>query len=58
MCMRSMGRSEGLGWGGWLLILIGVLILGGAIALAVYGSFVRPAQQEVEQVLSNDRFPR
>jgi hypothetical protein len=40
------------------LILIAVLILAGAIALAVYGSFVRPAQQEVEQVLSNDRFPR
>ena len=55
--MRRMGQPEGLGWGTWLLILVAVLILASAIALAVYGSSVRPAQHEVEQVLSNDRFP-
>jgi Sec-independent protein translocase protein TatA len=52
-----MGQSDGLGWGTWLLILVAVLILIGAITLAVFGSSVRPAQHEVEQVLSNDRFP-
>jgi hypothetical protein len=52
-----MGRSEGLGAGGWLLILIGVLVLAGAVALSVYGGSVRPQQHEFEQVISNDRFP-
>lgn len=55
--MRSMGRSDGLGIGAWLLILIGILVLTGAVALTVYGSSVHPEQHEVEQVLSNDRFP-
>ena len=49
-------RSEGLGVGAWLLILAGILILVGAVALTVYGGSVRPAQHEVEQVLPNDRF--
>jgi hypothetical protein len=52
-----MGRSDGLGWGVWLLILVGVLILAGMIALTVYGGTVSPVQHEVEQVLPNDRFP-
>lgn len=55
--MRGMGRSDGLGLGAWLLILVGILILVGAIALTVYGGSVRPAQHEVEQVIPNDRFP-
>jgi Sec-independent protein translocase protein TatA len=52
-----MGRSDGLGVGAWLLILVGILVLAGAVALTVYGGSVRPAQHEVEQVISNDRFP-
>jgi len=55
--MRSLGRSDGLGLGTWLLILVAVLILAGATVLAVYGSSIRPVQHEVEQVVSNDRFP-
>jgi hypothetical protein len=55
--MRGMGRSEGLGVGAWLLIVVGILILAGAVALAVYGGSIRPQQHEVEQVISNDRFP-
>ncbi len=55
--MRSMGRSDGLGWGAWLLILVGVLLLAGVVALTVYGGTVHPVRHEVEQVLSNDRFP-
>ena len=54
----SMARSEGMGWGVWLLILVGVLVVAGVIALTVYGGTVTPQQHEVEQVLSNDRFPR
>jgi hypothetical protein len=55
--MRSMGRSDGLGFGVWLAILVAVLVVGGSIALAVYGSAVKPVQHEVEQVVPNDRFP-
>ena len=55
--MRNYGRSDGLGAGTWMAILAGILILAGAVTLAVYGGKVHPAQHEVEQVLSNDRFP-
>jgi hypothetical protein len=55
--MRGMGRSEGLGRGVWLLILVAVLVLTGVIALTVYGGTVSPRQHEVEQVIPNDRFP-
>lgn len=55
---NSMARSEGMGWGTWLLILVVVLIVGSGIALTIYGGTVSPKQHEVEQVLSNDRFPR
>jgi hypothetical protein len=54
----SMARSEGMGWGSWLLILVVVLIVGSGIALTIYGGTVTPQQHQVEQVLSNDRFPR
>ena len=55
--MRGIGRSDGLGWGTWLAILVGILVLAGAVALIVYGGSGRPVQHEVEQVLSHDRFP-
>lgn len=55
--MRGVGRSDGLGWGTWLLILVGILVLAGAVALTIYGGSVRPVQHEVEQVLANDKFP-
>jgi flagellar basal body-associated protein FliL len=55
--MRSMGRSEGSGWGIWLLILVVILVLAGMIAMTVYGGMVSPQQHEVEQVIPNDRFP-
>jgi hypothetical protein len=55
--MRGIGRSDGLGVGAWLLILIGIVILVAAAALTVYGGSFRPAQHEVEQVVANDRFP-
>lgn len=52
----SIGRSEGLGWGVWLVVVIVVLVIAGAVALAVYGGHVSPQQHQVEQVLPNDRF--
>ncbi len=55
--MRSMGRTDGLGWGVWLLILVGVLVVAGIVALTVYGGTVHPQQHDVEQVIPNDRFP-
>jgi len=53
----SMARSEGIGWGVWLLILVGIVLVAGFVALTIYGGTVSPQQQQVEQVLSNDRFP-
>ena len=54
----SMSRSEGMGWGVWLLILLAVLIVVGVVAATIYGGTVSPQQHQVEQVLPNDRFPR
>jgi hypothetical protein len=56
--MRNYGRSDGPGLMVWASILAVILVLIGAVALAIYGGSVRPAQHEVEQVLSNDRFAR
>jgi len=53
----SMSRSEGMGWGTWLLILIAVVLVAGFIALTIYGGTVSPQQHQVEQVVPNDRFP-
>lgn len=55
--MRNMGRSEGMGWGGWVAAIVGLVVILGAAALAVYGGTVRPQQHQVQQVLPNDRFP-
>ena len=55
--MRSMGRSEGMGLGGWIAVMAGVLVVSAAAFLAIYGGTVRPQQHEVQQVLPNDRFP-
>jgi hypothetical protein len=52
----SLARSDGMGWGAWLLVLLGVVVVAGFIALTIYGGTVSPQQHEVEQVLSNDRF--
>ncbi len=54
----SMSRSEGLGWLSWLLILVGVLVLAGLIAVTIYGGTVSPRQHQVEQVVPNDQFAR
>ena len=55
--MRNMARSEGLGWGVWLLILLAVLLIAGAVTLAVIGGKLTPQRHDVEQVIPNDRFP-
>ncbi len=54
--MRSIARSEGMGWGGWLAICAGVLLIAAAVGLTIYGGTVRPHQHQVEQVLPNDHF--
>ncbi len=57
--MRSgISRTDGMGWGVWLLILIGVVVVAAMIGLTIYGGTVSPQQHQVEQVLPNDRFPR
>jgi len=51
-----MARSQGLGLGAWTAIGALVLVVLAAAGLAVYGGMVRPAQHQIVQVLSNDRF--
>jgi hypothetical protein len=45
---------EVMGWK--LLVGVVVVVLVGAIGLAIYGSQVKPSQQTIEQVVPNDRF--
>jgi hypothetical protein len=55
--MRStMARTDGMGWGMWLGIVVAVLVVASMIGLTIYGGTVRPVQHQVEQVLPNDRF--
>ncbi|GAA0536628.1 type VI protein secretion system component VasK [Rhizomicrobium palustre] len=56
--MRSYGRSEGPSWGVWVLGVVLVVVLVGVVALTIYGGQVHPVQQDVEQVIPNDRFAR
>ena len=55
--MRSIARSEGTGWGGWLAVGAGVLVILAMTGLVIYGGSVHPHRHAVEQVLPNDRFP-
>ena len=55
--MRSMARPEGMGWGGWVAVGAGVLLVLAVTGLVIYGGSVHPHRHVVEQVLSNDRFP-
>ena len=52
-----MARSEGTGWGRWVAIGLGALLILAAAGLAIYGGSVHPKMHEIRQVLSNDRFP-
>ena len=54
--MRS-SYSESTGWGFRFAIGFVVLIVLGAVALAVYGSRVQTSTHPVEQIVPNDRFP-
>ncbi len=53
----SMARSDGMGWGLWLGVIVAVLVVAAAIGLTIYGGTVRPVQHQVERVLPNDKFP-
>ncbi len=52
-----MARSEGTGWGKWVAIGLGVLLILAATGLTIYGGSIHPRVHEIRQVLSNDRFP-
>ncbi|MGA7675614.1 MAG: hypothetical protein WCA78_11315 [Rhizomicrobium sp.] len=52
-----MARSEDTGWGRWVALGLGALLILAAAALAIYGGSVHPRMHEIRQVLSNDRFP-
>jgi hypothetical protein len=55
--MRSSYR-EPSGWGLRIAIAVGVLLIVGAVALAVYGSRVEPVTHPVVQTVPNDQLPR
>jgi len=56
---RSLSRNpEGFGWGVWIGLGILVLVILGAAALVIYGGRVSPPHHSVDQVLSNDQFPK
>jgi hypothetical protein len=55
--MRSSFK-EPSGWGLRIVIGLAVLVLLGAIGLAVYGGRVQPAQHPVELTVPNDQLPR
>ena len=46
-----------MGWGSWVALAIGVIVVVGAIGLTVYGGRVTPVQHPVEQIVPNDRLP-
>lgn len=54
--MRSYGKSDGPGAGVWLLVILGALVVVGALGLGIYGGMVQPQTHQIEQVLPNDRF--
>ena len=54
--MRSR-NTESMGWGLRIAIALGVLVLVGVVALAIYGGRVQPKTHPVEQVVPNDRLP-
>jgi len=59
MRSRSLSRqSEGMGWGARLGIGIVVLLIAGAVGLAIYAGTVKPPHHSFEQVLPNDRFQK
>ena len=49
-------RYQGIAMGWKVLVGVVVLLLVGAIGLAIYGSQVQPVQQPREEVLPNERF--
>ena len=54
--MRNSYR-EPSGWGLRIAIGVGVLVLLGAIGLAVYGVRVEPVRHPVELTVPNDQLP-
>lgn len=56
--MRSLAMQESTGLGSKIAILVGALVILGAVGLAIYGSAITPVQQSVEKVLPDGRFAR
>ncbi|HEY0107585.1 MAG TPA: hypothetical protein VGB91_16000 [Rhizomicrobium sp.] len=52
--MRS-SYQESSGWGLRIAIAVAVLMVAGAVGLAIYGGRVQPQAHPVEQIVPNDR---
>ncbi|HXC55804.1 MAG TPA: hypothetical protein VNU97_10950 [Rhizomicrobium sp.] len=51
-------NTESMGWGLRIGIGAAVLVLMGAVGLAVYGGRVQPRTHPVDQTVPNDRLPQ
>ena len=49
--------ADAMGWTARIGLVFLVLILLGAMALAIYASHIAPPHQTYQQVIPNDRFP-
>lgn len=56
-CVMRTRNSEAMGWGSWVALGIGAVVVVAVIGLSVYGGRVTPVQHPVEQIIPNDRLP-
>ena len=48
MRARLTLRTDGVGWGAWLAIAVCVVLILGAVGLAIYGGTLEPPQRHFE----------
>ncbi len=53
---QTLGR-DGVGWASWLAIIVAVLVVLGAVGLAIYGGRAEPPVRHIEQVVPDASLP-
>ncbi len=49
--------ADGMGWTARIGLAFLILLIAGAVGLAIYASRLAPPHQTYQQVIPNDRFP-